>query len=320
MSEHLEPGKRQSLQEAAQWHAELGQSSRSETMVTAWRDWLETDPQHQWAWQQVEHLTKQLTELPGNLSFQAMERSEQSVSRQRRAVLRSLTGLAVLGLTGWGALNIIPTKRWLADYQTATGETETFQLTDGSMLTLNTTSAVDIHFTSKQRLLTLKQGEIMVETAKRSDSRPFYVQTRDGLLQALGTRFSVFQDEDVTVLSVFEHRVALIKDNQTIAVCEAGQQMCIQQQKLISSQALTGTESSWAQHLLVADDMPVDRFVASLSRYRLGVLSCDPALNEFRISGTFDLRDTDQALRAISHAFPAKIHYFSPYWVRVNKI
>lgn len=320
MREGLDSGKRQSLQEAAQWHAELGQTLCSETIVTAWRDWLETDPQHQWAWQQVERLTNQLNDLPGNLSFQAMERSEQSISMQRRTILRSLTAIAGLGLTGWGALNIISTRRWLADYQTATGETEAFQLADGSMLTLNTASAVDIYFTSNKRLLDLKQGEIMIETSKRGDTRPFYVQTRDGLLQALGTHFSVFQDEDVTVLSVFEHRVALIKDNQRIAVCEAGQQMRIQQQKLISSQALTGTESSWTQHLLVADDMPVDLFVASLSRYRLGVLSCDPALNEFRISGTFDLRHTDQALRAISHAFPAKIYYFSPYWVRVNKI
>jgi transmembrane sensor len=316
----LSSDKHLALQEAAHWHAELGQTPCPAEIIAAWKSWLDTSPQNRWAWQKVECLTQQLEGLPSNLSFQALESSEKLASTQRRSLLKSVLGIAAVGGAGWAGFNAVYSSRLLADYHTSTGETKEFKLTDGSKLTLNTATAVDFDFNDKQRLIDLKQGEVMVETSKDFDSRPFYVQTRDGLFQALGTRFSVFQDKHLTVLSVYEHRVALLENKQRMTVCMAGQKMHFRRQKLILTRPLNGTESSWTQSIFVADDLPVDQFIANLSRYRAGIISCEPDLNQFRISGTFDLRDTDQALRAISQAFPVKIHYLSPYWVRVTRI
>jgi len=58
------------------------------------------------------------------------------------------------------------------NYQTATGERSTYTLADGSSLMLNTGSSVDIVFDDKQRLLRLRAGEVLVQTAKDSAANP----------------------------------------------------------------------------------------------------------------------------------------------------
>ncbi|KAG1389316.1 hypothetical protein G6F59_015591 [Rhizopus arrhizus] len=66
-------------------------------------------------------------------------------------------------------------------------------LVDGSVLHLDTGTAVDIAFDAHARLLRLRHGQMLVETAAdpQRPARPFRVTTPYGTLQALGTRFSV---------------------------------------------------------------------------------------------------------------------------------
>ncbi|MGK9563911.1 FecR domain-containing protein, partial [Salmonella enterica subsp. enterica] len=86
------------------------------------------------------------------------------------------------------------------------GEQRQLRLADGTLLNLNTHSAVDVQFDDSTRRIVLQEGEIMVETG-HGDPRPFIVQTRDGSLLALGTRFMVKREDDGTRLSVLQSRV-----------------------------------------------------------------------------------------------------------------
>jgi len=45
--------------------------------------------------------------------------------------------------------------------------------------------------------------------------------------------------------------------------------------------------------VLYADDMELGAFIAELARYRPGVLRCAPEVAGLRISGAFQLADTD---------------------------
>lgn len=64
-------------------------------------------------------------------------------------------------------------------------------------------------FNSAQRLIRLRAGEILIQTGKLGDQRPFFVETRDGRIQALGTRFSIRQLSDSTRVGVLEDRVSV---------------------------------------------------------------------------------------------------------------
>lgn len=64
--------------------------------------------------------------------------------------------------------------------------------------------------------------------------------------------------------------------------------------------------------------MRLDALVAELSRYRGGVLRCDPAVGALRVSGAFPLRDTDASLALLAKTLPVRIGGITRYWTVVE--
>ena len=55
--------------------------------------------------------------------------------------------------------------------------------------------------------------------------------------------------------------------------------------------------------------MRLDAFAAELGRYRPGLLRCDPAVAPLRVSGAFQLHDTDAVLAALPATLPVSVRY-----------
>src|SRR5690606_15225592 len=60
----------------------------------------------------------------------------------------------------------------------------------------------------------------------------------------------------------------------------------------------------WLRGTLHADSMRLDAFAAELARYRPGIVRCDPDVADLRISGTFQLNNTDGVLHALPALLP----------------
>ncbi|MCD0506295.1 Fe2+-dicitrate sensor, membrane component, partial [Bordetella petrii] len=71
----------------------------------------------------------------------------------------------------------------------------------------------------------------------------------------------------------------------------------------------------WLRGVLHARDMRLDGFAAELARYRPGLLRCDPDVAALRISGTFQLHNTDGTLQALPALLPVQVRYLTAYWV-----
>ena len=69
--------------------------------------------------------------------------------------------------------------------------------------------------------------------------------------------------------------------------------------------------------LLPADRMRLNTLLAELSRYRPGVLRCSDAVAGLRVTGSFQLDDTDAALALLAQALPVRIERRTRYWVTV---
>ena len=69
--------------------------------------------------------------------------------------------------------------------------------------------------------------------------------------------------------------------------------------------------------MLVVDDLPLGEFLKQLGEYRRGYLGLDPSLEPLRISGSFPLHDTDQALAALPASLPVRIERHTDWWVKV---
>ncbi len=206
------------LQQAAEWYARLRDGKAGARVRTDWQRWLHAAEEHQRAWQYVESISRgfePLREVPTPRRTADALRAADERLRSRRRMIQGLAGLATLaGSSLLGALawrdKLLPGRlvAWAADHRTGIGEQREIALADGSRVWLNTASAIDVHFDASERRLRLVTGEIFIDTA-RDAGRPFLVDTAQGRLRALGTRFNVRMEDGETRLAVYDGAVEI---------------------------------------------------------------------------------------------------------------
>lgn len=300
------------LAEAVDWYVQLKDSQADASTEQAWQVWLHADPRHAEAWQRLQQLQQRLAVASPQLAAATLQGARQG----RRQALKVLGLLLGAGVVGWQGYRASPLS---ADYVTRVGERRRVMLADGSRLELNTDTRVDIHFDSAQRLIRLQQGEILVQTGK--DTRPLRVQSADGRISALGTRFAVRQLDGSTRVTVEEHAVAIqprLAEANEVRVA-AGQTMEFSAQRAGVVQAATDNASAWTQGMLVAVDWRLDRLLGELSRYRHGHLGCAPEVAATHLSGAFQLDDDEAILASLQDALPVTVRRLTRYWVRIEK-
>ena len=313
------------LKAAAEWHSQLREATATSPLHAAHADWLRQDPRHQRAWQRIEKLTARL----GKLSAQAgapeditgLTLKKARYARRRALKLVTLTIVTAAAVTA--GLQPDLHHRVMADYYTQPGERQRLQLDDGSVLDLNTGTAIDIDFNQNQRLIYLRQGEIQVTTAPdqhQHQQRPFIVITKQGRIRALGTRFLVRREGGYSRVSVLEQAVEIAPaatPGQTSRL-RAGQQVRFNRAGLEPVRPLSSHSAAWTQGQLIVSDWALGKFLDELSRHRKGIIRYDDTSAALRISGAFHLDNTDALLDNLAATLPIRIRRFSPYWVQVE--
>lgn len=315
MSHTLTPEQRQALKMAAQWFALLCDENVTEHQRQQWQAWHQQNEDHRWAWQRVEALQSQLQGVPGKFSYRTLDQAGRQSRLDRRTLLKSL--LLLLGVGGsWLGFQSPLGRELRADYRTATGEIKPIVLSDGSQLVLNTASAVDVRYSAEKRLILLYNGEISLITGR--DDRPFWVESRQGAMRALGTHILVRENDDQTQLTVLEHAVEaqLAQFPQEKRRVNAGEQISFSAAAFGQQQA-AGNGDSWTRGVLSVSQWRLEQVLAELSRYRHGRLDCDPAIAGLRVSGSFPLREPDRALLLLSQTLPIRLQSFTRYWLNV---
>ena len=307
------------LEAAIAWTLSLDDAA-SAAERDAFADWHAASDEHARAWLQLGQLDRRVAAaaLPAR---KALVQSRTRLRQRARQYGRGLLSLALLG----GLLFTLDTPAlspsyWLADQRTGTGELRTLRLVDGTLLSLNTDSAVDIDFSGAQRVLVLRRGEIAVETG-HADARPFWVRTEDGRLRALGTRFLVSRNAQGTRLEVLEDKVAARpqqrEDEREVV---AGEQVLMRPDGLGAVSPVATGADAWTHGMLVADNVRLADLVRQLSRYRHGYLGVAPEVADLRVTGSFPLNDTDLALAALLPVLPVKVEQRTPWWVTVGPL
>lgn len=311
------------LSDATNWYVQLTSGEATDNDHDEWKAWLNADPEHKFAWQQVEEVTKTFIGLNSKTSIAVLNRSYTAASSTRRQVLKNLSLLFAVSSAGWLTYKEKPWYHFMADYTTAKGEIQTFRLDDGSKLVLNTDTKVSIHFDEQVRGVRLLQGEIYIQTAKETnpDYRPFIVHTMHGTVTALGTRFSTRIYKNRSCVNVFEDAVEVrpIDGLGDKVVVNAGEEvkftsMLFQQKMLFDMSAA----DAWTKGFIIVDNMPLVKVIEELSRYRHGVVRCDPAIADLEISGAFPVTDVDAALLSIAKTLSIRIESFTPFLVMLK--
>lgn len=306
------------ISEAAIWLTLLNDERVSAEDRAGCEAWCAADPLHRMAFERMKSLFDSFDEFPAAPARLALDQAFKP--DKRRPGSRSMLALALAGMLacGWMASREAPV--WFADQRTDVGERREVQLTDGSQLQLNTHSAVDIHFDGKQRVIELLRGEVWVIVAKDAQ-RPFVVRTDQGTVTALGTRFLVRRDPDqTTVVSVIESAIAARAEGDADVKVAAGQQAQFKNGRVQPPQPIGNADpSAWTRGVLTVNDQPLAQVLQTLARYRHGLISFDSAeLDGLRVSGIFQLDDTDAALATLADNLPIKVQYFTDLLVRIR--
>ena len=311
---------KQLLQEAADWAITLHYDAPSQSQLRAFDLWRAESPAHAAAWRQAQKVFDTFERVPKKISKPAIKGIERHRDRRRALKLLSLGLLA--GPGAWALSRQTHFQRWTADVATAAGEQKEVTLADGSLVLLNTRSAINIAFSRQTRRIRLAAGEVLITTHPDSFStpRPFLVETPGGVARALGTRFSVrnLNGGERSRVAVFENAVEITTATGLRKTLAAGQQADFSAESIFETTKVKPGASLWEQGTLLARSMRLGDVVTELARYRSGVLRCDPAIADLRVSGAISLRDTDAALNLLANNLALKVSRISPYWVTLK--
>ncbi|MBV7477138.1 FecR domain-containing protein [Pseudomonas sp. PDM31] len=309
------PVSAQVLDAAIAW--QLSMDGANPVQRAEFAKWHAAHEEHARAWRQLGMLDQRFSVASGPARAALLQSREGIRRRVRKLGSGVASVVAVIGLALFAGEHYLPLDYWLADQRTATGEQRTLRLSDGTLINLNTHSALDVRFDARQRLIVLQEGEILVETG-HGDPRPFIVETREGSMRALGTRFLVKREEQGTRLSVLQSAVAAHAEaSPQEQILREGQQVLIRNNGLGPILAVNMGADAWTRGMLVVDNARLEDLVREIGRYRPGHLGVAPQVADLRITGSFPLHDTDLALNTLLPTLPVQIEQHTQWWVTV---
>lgn len=296
-------------QEAAtEWFVRLRDEEVTDADKAAFETWLNADPAHAKAYQQMERLWSGLDQINRPAKAES-KTADEPVLPGKSSALRCLAIAASVAIVAGLSAYVVTNQGLLADYRTGIGERRTVSLEDGSTVQLNTATAMSLDFDQTQRRIRLYSGEAHFEVA-RDANRPFVVATGIGEIQALGTAFSVRQHENRVEVIVTQSRVRVSGPAQQAVVVDAGQEVDIGEEGLGDvATANVRRDLAWRRGLLVFDNQPLSEVLAELDRFRHGrTVIMDQSLNTFPVTGSFSIEKIDSALETIEQALPVRLH------------
>jgi transmembrane sensor len=325
-------------QQAGEWFVENDDRPLDARDSEALAGWLTASPVHVEDFLGVSVLARDLAKAGADLEFSverclALARAEGDPAvaplRPRIATLipgssrhRWLTAVAataacavlILGLiTRWnvGSDAPLPTSAGTVELRLETrhGEQLSRDLTDGSVVHLNTDSAVTIRYGGPERLVMLIAGEADFEVAHDA-TRPFRVVAGATEVVAIGTKFDVRLEHDSTVVTVIDGHVAVgpspasdepgarSRDYQSPRFVRLGSD---QQIRFTAGQWPVAPETvdaqrttAWLHRQIVFEQEPLGRVAAEFNRYAPTPFDITtPALRNLEVSGVFATDDTE---------------------------
>ncbi|WP_415834664.1 FecR domain-containing protein [Kerstersia similis] len=328
MSHAMSVGNEKLEKQAILWLVRLQSQPGDTSLQQACMNWRQRHPTHEHAWQSVQssysQLRQHVQQVPAGLPVspsKLLHRSANQLSRRR--ALGQFGSLLVLAFpAGWIVHEYTPWQRLRADHATSIGQRALLTLDDGSRLHLNTDSAVRLRFGPDERLILLDRGEISLNSVAARPGAPFLplrVETRDGSLDATGTQFSVRQRSDGSQLHVATGNVPMQGRHMqapTLAHAAGDYLLTANAARPIANPGMD--MMAWTEGQLVAQDMLLSDFLAEIGRYRPGRLDWAPEIASLRISGTYQLNDTDSLLALLPRVLPVEIGQRTRYWTTVR--
>lgn len=316
------PDLEEAREEAALWVAKLDRGLDAAEQAQL-RQWLR-QPANRRAFEELSHIWKDLDVM--SVLADLFPRSTQP-PRSRRNLWIATGALAASVLAAAIVLRVVPLPGTTAatpseaqvaasfeSFATPVGEHRSVTLSDGSLLSLNTDTAVEVSISGDRRRLVLRRGEAHFEVA-HDTARPFIVTAGDHAVRAVGTAFNIRlrggNAADVLVTSGTV-RVSPTGNGSSNATVTAGQLLELRidgsmRQRQLDAAAVESL-LAWRRSVLIFDGETLADALQEISRYTpRHIRLADPALGQRRIVGYFPANDLPVLLKALEANFGLRV-------------
>jgi transmembrane sensor len=298
--------------QAAGWLVRLEQDGSAATR-DAWQRWYQASPAHADVWRRFA-LLQDAVPASGDAAAAALGAID--FRHGRRRALKLLAAGAGIAVGGPLLYRQAQGAGWFAAYRSATGEQRSLALNDDVALMMNTGTALDLTQDGRRLDIELHDGEIMLDTRKADPA--LRVLTRGGSIVPTRARVVVRVQGPQTRVALDEGLAAVTTRGNLSLNLRAGDVRRFSAHRIEGEAGWAGREFAWVHGMLIADDMPLEAFLAELARYRPGLVQCDERVAALRVDGSFRLQDTDQVLEALATTLDLRVRYRTRYWVRVE--
>lgn len=283
-------------EEAAGWVARLSSRDATEDDRRRFEHWKAKDPAHAAAFDEMNVLWSDLAGVPKSVAPRS----------RRRIAGSSIAVLLLVGCLGYIVDEAGLVDRYRSDFHTPVGMVRRVSLDDGSIVTLNTDSAIQVRYKQTERRVVLLRGEAFFDVVP-NPARPFVVSGDETQAIALGTHYAVKVGARDEVM-VEEGRVAVTSGWQRVLLEAGGMAEHGDDGLLKTRTGDVASLTSWRSGKLVFSGRPLGEVLAELGRYQRGrIVLLDDRAFELRVSGVFDAGNTEQALQALEQNMPIRV-------------
>jgi transmembrane sensor len=219
-------------------------------------------------------------------------------------------------------------------FETRHGEQLRRVLADGSVLELNTDTAVTVSYSDKERRLVIERGQAGFEVA-HNPQRPFRVFGGSAQVVAVGTKFDVYVQHDATVVTVMEGKVAVglspllatsgaePRGNRSAALVEvdANQQVRVSEDAWPATPVTMDAQrtTAWLRRQIVFEHEPLERVAAEFNRYAPTPIEIvTPALRNLQVSRVFATDDPESFIAFLRTLDGVRVEA-TPTQIRVSR-
>lgn len=304
--------------EAENWFFRLRAEDVSAEDRAGFAQWLAAGAAHAQAWAETQILfgatARPAAEVHRRLRRGNLLPSPPQRLRPRTWMTACLGGMVLVLMVAMHGRHLLDDA--FADASTAVGERRAIALDDGSTIEMNTDSALDINLDGPQRRIRLRRGEAFFQVV-HDPRRPFIVETDQGAVAVMGTRFSVGMHGGHTTVAV-EDGIVEVSARKAPAWPERlvkDQQVRFDAGAVSPPQALDRTAAfAWRHGQVVFRQQSLSALVAELNRYWPGrVVILNQALAQRRVSGVFEVDRRESSLTALAALLGAQVTQITPY-------
>ncbi len=222
--------------------------------------------------------------------------------------LSALAASLLIAVSTWLYVGGWPSPAEITHHATKVGEQKTIQLADGTAITLNTDTRLQVAYDRSTRQVFISQGEAYFEVAK--EERPFHIEGGTGKISVLGTSFDVRIGHNQMTVSVDSGRVAVSPLHATDQRLEVGvrEKIAVTDKRLGTIQQAPTDVADWRDGWLEFNDESLATVAEELDRYYDGDIRLSgEALWRLRVTGRFNLTDVERATSILAKSLKLNI-------------